>query len=125
MTFTRLNEKVLDIKKTCLIFPKKEAKALKRSVLSILQDFVQVKNAKLSWKLGQRTTNREQSKETIPDEIVKKKDFHLQTEEIRLSENFLVEAYREGLLDIEELLIKLSILSAEVHQCETGSRKAR
>ena len=45
--------------------------------------------------------------------------------EMRLSENFLVEAYREDLLDIEELLIKLNILSAEVHQCETGSRKAR
>ena len=114
------------MKKTCLIFPKKEETALKRSVLSILQDFVQVKNAKLSWKLGQRNESRKQSKETIPDEeLVKKKNALLQTEEMRLSENFLVEAYREDLLDIEELLIKRNILSAEVHQCETGSRKAR
>jgi hypothetical protein len=124
--FYRLNEKVLDMKKTCLIFPKKEETALKRSVLSILQDFVQVKNAKLSWKLGQRNSSRKQSKKTIPDEeLVKKKNVLLQTEEMRLSENFLVEAYREDLLDIEELLIKLNILSAEVHQCETGPRKAR
>ena len=114
------------MKKTCLIFPKKEETALKRSVLSILQDFVQVKNAKLSWKLGQRNSSRKQSKKTIPDEeLVKKKNVLLQTEEMRLSENFLVEAYREDLLDIEELLIKLNILSAEVHQCKTGSRQAR
>ena len=123
--FYRLNEKALEMKKTCLIFPKKDEKALKRRILSILQDFVQVKNAKLSWKLGQRNASRKRSKETIPDEIVKKKNVHLQTEEIRLSENFLVEAYREDLLDIEDLLIKLNILSAEVHQCKTGSRQAR
>ena len=99
-----------------VIFPRRK-KALKRSVLSILQDFVQVN---LLSKL--QRNDRKQQTTTIPDE--KKKKFSSSNRGDVLSENFLVEAYRD-LLDIEELLIKLNILSAEVHQCETGSRKAR
>lgn len=111
-----LNPPGLKLLKTCLVYSKRKLQVEKRGVLSILQEFVRVKNAKHAWKLGRSVAKdtRELNEATSNVKGVTSimegiKDMYLcSTEELQESANFLLLAYQEDLCDIQECLCELS-----------------